>query len=920
MTSSFGISPQRQIRDLVAQPERPTAPARPAEPSAIPQQLGGQLMYSASFQKNTEAEQAVKNIESFLAENGVFDQTQKILFESYKAEKKQQAQRILASEATAYRDSLDNANETEQLKKKGDLELARQNQLSNPWVNYFYYDTKATNAGREVAVNLAAWGKQSAERLAELPDDQRAAAMAEKAQRLMKPYADVPEAFRAAKIDPLVSATLFDLKKDVVNKSYERTVQIDQQTALAKFNGGLKLSAALIKGSLGAKEGVVLAQQGVQQSVNDFYSYYVDVRGYSEKEATELLFREAGQLFIDVDGNNYNDIGEAFGFANMAASFANIKTRDGQNVLDLRNAKGQTFKQVLEAGAQQAVKRSEAFFAAEERQITRVQRDWRRNIAAGAQDFYTQFPDPTDDQIVSQRKSLKNLIRQQAAQGLLPEGLSPADADEIVDKAYPYQNKDISPEQASLLELEAKELIADGKTQMPAEFRERAEGTKAFGSLVKLFGEAEVRQKSVGYKEAEKTLVKGLVEGLKGSFMQDPAIKAITMEKGERPKQKKALLNQAILEAKPRLQAEASTYFRRKLNEAAVRGENVSDPNVQLRILEEGKKTFFQRPEFSDVDTYYNITDPGAKFGQKITIGPAIGSSTKDASGRWIININDSDNRASWAATAAPVFANNPKAGREYLSSRYVFNQTELGEINAALSTGDLSKLSQSTRRSIANVQKGFGNKLTTAEILQKQAGLYFDGVMPPVFRENAFKIDKATRVAVAGGGTRPVDASIVITPGNHEHSRRPGGSGNNAVDFTIVRQSNQTSNPVPAPFSGTIVSARREGGFGLTMVIRADADGPGYNKGDLVRLAHLAALYYSPGQRIRRGMPIGKSGDSSPHDSRPGYSGTGAGDPGHVHIQLYRPGGADQRYQYGQETQNSFVRKSYLPLFRRSS
>ncbi len=152
MTSSFGISPQRQIRDLVAQPERPTAPARPAEPSAIPQQLGGQLMYSASFQKNTEAEQAVKNIESFLAENGVFDQTQKILFESYKAEKKQQAQRILASEATAYRDSLDNANETEQLKKKGDLELARQNQLSNPWVNYFYYDTKATNAGREVAV------------------------------------------------------------------------------------------------------------------------------------------------------------------------------------------------------------------------------------------------------------------------------------------------------------------------------------------------------------------------------------------------------------------------------------------------------------------------------------------------------------------------------------------------------------------------------------------------------------------------------------------------------------------------------------------------------------------------------------------------------------------------------------------------
>lgn len=914
MTSSFGISPQRQLRDLVAQPERPAALPAPAQPSSIPQQLGGQLMYAASFQRNTAAEQAVQNIENFLAENGVFDTTQKILFENYKAEKKQQAQRILASEATAYRDSLNNAAETEQLKKKGDLETARQNQLSNPWVNYFYYDTKATNAGKEVAVNLAAWGKQSAERLAELPDDQRAAAMAEKAQRLLQPYADVPEAFKAAKIDPLIGATLADLKKDVVNKAYERTVQIDYQTALSKFKGGLKLAAAFVKGSLGAKEGVVLGQQGVQQAVNDFYSYLVDVRGYSNKEATELLFTEAKQLEIDLDGNQYNDVGEAFGFVNLATSFANIKTKDGLPLLELRNAKGETFKQALEMGAVQAVKRSESFFAAEERQITRAQRDWRRNIAAGAQDFYTQFPDPTDDQIVSQRKTLKNLIRQQAAQGLLPEGLTPADADEIVDKAYPYQNKDISPEQASLLELEAKELVANGVTQMPAEFRARAEGTKAFGSLVKLFGEAELRQKSTGYKEAEKTLVKSLVEGLKGSFMQDPAIKAMSMEKEERPKQKKAFLNQAILEAKPRLQAEATVYFRRKLNEAAARGEKITDPNVQLRILEEAKRDFFQRPEFSDVDTYYNITDPGAKFGQKVTVGPAIGSSSKDAAGRWTIKINDSDNRAAWAATAAPVFSRNVTAGREYLSSRFVFNQTELGEINAALSTGDLSKLSQSTRRSIANVQKGFGNKITTAEILQKQANLYFDGVVPPTFRENAFAIEKATRVAAGGGGAKPMDTSIVITNWHHSHSD------NRAVDFTITRQNGQTSNPVPAPFSGTIVSAGREGNFGNSVIIRADSDGPGYRKGDLVRLSHLAAIYYGPNQKIRRGMAIGKSGDGSPHDSNPGYSGTGAGDPGHVHIQLYRPGGATQQYQYGQETQNSFVRKSYLPLFRRSS
>ena len=913
MTSSFGISPQRQVRDLVAQAERPAAIPEVAAPRETPQQLGGQLMYGASYQRNVQAEESIKSIQDFLGKEGIFQSASELLFENYKAEKKQQAERILASEATAYRDSLQNAAETQDLKKKGDIDLARQNQLSNPWVNYFYYDTKATNAGKEVAVGLAAWGKKSAERLAELPEDQRAAAMATKAQELLKPYADLPEAFKAAKVDPLIGATLFDLKKDVVNKSYERALKTDQQTAIGKFYGGIKLGAQFIKSSLGSKDGIVLGQKGLQQGYDDARTYYVVTRGYSEKEFHDILFKEAGQLFIDLDGNKYNDIGEAFGYRNVAASFAGIKTKDGQNILDLRNDKGQTFREVLEIGAVQAVKRSESFAAAEERTIARGQRNWRRDVADESQNFYTQNPNPNDDQIVAQRRSLKARNRQLAAQGLLPDGMSVADADEVVDKAYPFQNRDISPEQEALLELEAKELINRGTTEMPAELRARAEGTKGFGKLVTMFGNAAITQSSAGYKEAQKTVLKGLLDSLEGSFKQDPAIKAMASEKGEIPKQKKSYLNQAVLEAKTRLRAEGSAYIRSELNKAAARGENVNDPAVQLGILERAKSYFFTRPEYNDVDQYYNVTELG-KLGMKSTRGPALGASSKNSQGQWVININDADNRASWAAVAAPVFRNNPKAARQYLSDRFVFNQAEMGEINAALATGDMSRLSASTRRSIANVQKGFGNKITAAEILQKQADRFFDGNTPAVFRENALKAQGVVRVATAGGGTKPVDASIIVTNYQHAHSA------NRAVDFTIMRQNGQTSNPVPAPFNGTIVSSGYErGGFGNSVVIRADSDGPGYRKGDLVRLAHLASVYYGPGQRIRRGMPVGKSGDSSQHESRPGYSGTGSGDPGHVHIQLYRPGGATQQYQYGQETQNTFVRKSYLPLFRSS-
>ena len=44
MTSSFGITPQRQLRDLAAGPRRPTDPAAPAAPTYTPRQAGGQLM------------------------------------------------------------------------------------------------------------------------------------------------------------------------------------------------------------------------------------------------------------------------------------------------------------------------------------------------------------------------------------------------------------------------------------------------------------------------------------------------------------------------------------------------------------------------------------------------------------------------------------------------------------------------------------------------------------------------------------------------------------------------------------------------------------------------------------------------------------------------------------------------------------
>jgi murein DD-endopeptidase MepM/ murein hydrolase activator NlpD len=200
------------------------------------------------------------------------------------------------------------------------------------------------------------------------------------------------------------------------------------------------------------------------------------------------------------------------------------------------------------------------------------------------------------------------------------------------------------------------------------------------------------------------------------------------------------------------------------------------------------------------------------------------------------------------------------------------------------------------------------------AEIIQKQLGTYYGGqFLPPNLRERSLQLERTVRPAAAVTGDTYRDIGIQITNWNHGHSN------NRAVDFTLVRNNGQISNPVPSPVSGRVIYSGRDGGFGNTIVIVADQDGPGYKKGDRVRVAHLAQLYFQAGAQVNRGRPIGKSGDTSPHDSVPGRSGTGAGDPGHVHIQIYKPGGGVPytNSQYGQAYQNSFVRQNLVPLFK---
>ena len=913
MTSSFGITPQRQIRDLVAGPRQPTKPAAPAEPTYTPRQVGGQLLYGASYQPNTAATQAISSIEKFLSKEGAFGQAAADLFENYKDRKREEAMRLLQQEATALNDSLENAKETKALAKTGNETLARQNRLSNPWVNFFYYDTKAANAGKEVSVNLASWGSQQADRLAEIDNPaERALIISNKVEELLRPYSDIPAAFKTAKIDPLVSSVLTDVKKNVVNKTYERAERTDQQIASDKFIGNIRLGAQFVKGSYGSEAGTTFGQQSLQNGYNEAYNYYVVTRGYSEKAFHDLLFREAPNLFIDVNKDGYNDLGETYSYLNYVKAWENIKTADGQPILNLRNAKGETFREAIQNGAIQAVKAQEVFEGSVERSIQRAQRSWRRNFNEESNQFYAQFPNPTDDQITQQRETLKSRNRQLAAQGLLPEGMSVADADDLVDKAFPFQSKDISPETEARLKEEVEDLVAQGVTDIPSDLAARIEGTPVMGFAINKFGNARREAANPATQQTRNSILGELTKSLEGNFFaKDPQLKMIASE-GKVGERKKALVKQAVIEAKQRLTAEGNRYINNKIYEARARGENIKDPAVQLRILEDAKRYFFSQPQYSDVDSYFDITNAGS-LGKPNTSGPKLGSSKQRPDGRWEISINDADNRASWAAIAQRTL-NDPTKARNYLNNNFVFTEAEISEINSALTTGNTAGLSAGTRRSIANVQRAFGNKITVAEIVKQQAGRY--GLMaPPNINQNASKIQTAVKAPVAGTGIAPRDMQLYVYNYNHGHSP------NRAVDFQVERGNRaQTANPLPSPVSGRVIFSGSVDGYGNSVVIEADSNGPGYRKGERLLLAHAARLLVSNGQRVNRGQNILIAGDQSATNSTPGRSTTGRGTPGHLHSQLFKAGtGFPSRVdQYGQERQNDFFRKAMYPLFRK--
>ena len=925
MTSSFGIEPQRQVRDLVSLPSAPQEPAAPARPAEEPQRVGGQLLYGRSYQEDNRAKETIGQIADFLKDQGVFDRAVDMMRKDYIDNRKRQAEKLLEQEAAAYKDASENKLETLSLKQAGRPDLARENQLRNPYVNFFYYNTKATDAGKQIAVELADWVKKSAPTLSQVENPaERSAIITQKALELKKPYADLPSAHVAAKIDPLIASIKSDANKLIAKEQLERRAETQIRETQEGFSNELKLRATVAKADPGSPKSMTFGADAGRAAYLKGRSIYVDKYGYDESQYHQLLFDILPTLFIDQFGgpDGRNDLADQLTYSSFIDGLKGIKNRENIEILDLIKRGDKNRKSLRRTILEGVVTEQKLYDNLQKGEINRIaeeKRSWKIDQRKSIREWKANNPFPSQQQVLDERN--RRILEAVQNPGLLPEDMSEESVVDYFNNELPDIKLKLGDDKKLAFRSQAQSLINSGVTQMPAEMKEELTGYDAYYEISKLFNDANISQNSPDVSNQAENVLKTLTTRLKDHILSQPY--ALSLEKlpdGPDKTKKRELLNNAIERAQSQFAFELGPQVKARLGSAGQ-----LTPEVVEGITTTIQTEQFNRPIYSKVEDHYFD-----KVSGRPTPVPPLGAESWSASSGWNIKFNEVDNGRAWSQLSKGYFYNNPKQAREWLSENFVLSSTSIGEIYKALTTGDVSSISDATRLRMQNVMFAFGNTGLTPEGIAQQQIVRFltkddnNNVVRALPRDvgqkmndNLEKVADRLAVPVAGTGVAPRDLLLYMSNnGSHSHS------GNNAIDFFIERGNRyQTANRMPSPVSGRVVFSEYVDGFGMTVVIQATTNGKGYKKGDRILLGHADQLLVQEDAFVSKGDPIAVAGNRLNPSKN-----TGRGTPGHLHLQLMRQpkdGWSGRwvnqmQYQADQQEQYDFFIDNVKPMFSR--
>ena len=948
MTDSYRVKPQRQLRNRTANAVKSQDPVKPATPPQEYQQLGGQLMDRRKYMPDPKVEQGLQALATW---SGATKNEIGRIGEERERKAKAAAEKLIEQENYALQFSLKNASEVEQLTAKKAFDEARYIQLKNPYINSHYYRIESESAASLVSTKLAKWGEMMAPSLAEIEDDSsRSALIAQKADELVKKYVFLPQPWIQGKIDPVVASTKQSIKDLVTEAELDISQETINKTISKAFMSTLIEGAEFATIDPHTPEGSTFAETAIQQAYEKGWKEWkISGMPASTKAYNQWLFDNFGRLYVDNNENDYNDLSEGYGMTTILNGFGKIKTDSGGLLLNAMYPTGTGDEKIsMRDRIREVLLAQQKISNQEQKQLqdtyNNVNKNWTRDTKAeineALEEATTTGGGTDNEEIKSIRDAIKSKNAELINKGLL--NMTLLEANEKIDKMLPYIEDQLPASQEAALRKRYEEEIKPdlSLSELPEDFLNEIRNTNLYLEFTKEFYKREKTKNSSTTNAAVDSIVKNGLALLTESFSKDEQITNIKHSPDKEKKvhggaMVKPLIPEAVDLASSSYRTDARDLATKIYTDLTIRHQGDEKwplEKIQEATLLEVNRQLFARPEYSDIDYYFDVGGLKQEGQAELTsfkdyqFGQRVAPKDVKVKGRHTANVTytyESDNAEasfSFRSRAQPYFQNRPELAKKYAENVAIFDDRGFADINKLAVTGDINVLSADTHTAITNRLGALG--IDPAEALELQIKYFNYGDVKhldanyPEWRENLRKVSETLRTPTASTGTSDSDDNL-YTINNEDLSL----NGDRGVIYQLRKGNNvQTSVRIRTPFQGKVVFAGPRGGYGNQVVIEADKDYPAINvkKGDQLVTSHVAALAVKTGDTVTPGTYIALSGDESKIDSTENVSTTGKGiKPGQIHVMLYNSGGYENRAnQYSQWKQRFFFDKAYNGLY----
>ena len=929
MTASYNPKPQRQVRKLEADPAKASDPAGVDRPAQLWQQLGGQLLDNRSYSGLIQDKRDnIKQIENFIGAEGGHTALSNWAERDYEEKIAKKVNALYKKTAEAeIKNKLIN-DEAKRLKDSNAIAEAEQLLRRNNLADHYWNLKDAELAAQEVTVGLEVWGTQNASALAGLDVQQRSAAIQKKRAQLLEPYNTVPQEYIAAYVDPKLLVADKSIKEAVLKEEYKlkdlQNKDLGFKSAINNFR-----SAALyqpIANSEGLEELTGFSHEYMQTAYDDgkttfakhnpLYSKNGDGTGglnkAGEREYNSLWFNYAPRLFLNKDGDNYNDVATNLHFGYYWKALEKVKTSDGLSLLELKrdiDGKSTSLRTTLFYQMNQAIRMRTML----ENQANQEEKNRAKEALKLVEKNYAEvFPtlNGKEEHDAYRAKVKAQFLDDNNNPVNIPPGYTYKTWMEKIDEKIPeffrYESSEATRDNKQIIDelltttpyadvddipkdLDMKPYGFDGTYGDFFDAIQNGASHKYLLTKTSANSTKSAQQMENQVDTLSTQLVNGLEENFKNSNVYQEALANNTKFLPEI----NDLIDDASAAAGLLLEGQAKKFIRQELLKLEPHERLL--PENQSKILADAQRLFYEQPNYKD-PTLWRGVDPTNKetFGRTMPI-PIGGVDTWDDTKGWINGVNNDTDLKNWSVFARPYFvkgASGSKEGKEnaneYLSNNFVLSDTTLNEINAYLLSGDDTKLSPKVYEDLNHIKYALDGNLSLGEIAKAQINrLYSQGKgKPPIILESDYeRLNQRGEIPVAKTGNTARDEGLFIYPEFTDSQE--------GIEFKIERNNGlQTSNNIVTPFSGTVISVAEYEDSGLTIMLETDDVYAGVPRGTRVVIRHCGSTEVQEGQYLAKGNSLCVGGDHSvlPNSTEGSTTGTDI-EAGHAVIQFLEPG-----------------------------